>query len=221
MIVYGSSLSPFVRKLLVICAEKGIEVENRVAGPGAPPPEGFLEASPFRKIPAIDDDGFTLSDSSAIAHYLEAKYPEPRLIPQEPQARGRAVWFDEFCDTIVFASGVKVFFNRVVGPLVGLPHDVSVAEKVEAEEVPEHLAYLDKVAPETGWLVGEDFSLADAAVGSVLVNLQLAGCKVCEETYPRLTAYLARAHARPSLKSILESNHAFIDSVKDRLKLAA
>ncbi len=221
MIVYGSSLSPFVRKVLVICAEKGVEVENRISGPGAPPPEGFLEASPFRKIPAIRDGEFTLSDSTAIAHYLEAKHPQPRLIPEEPQARGRTIWFDEFADTIVFASGVKVFFNRVVGPLVGLPHDVAVAEKAEAEEVPEHLAYLDRVAPETGWLVGDDFTLADVAIGSVLGNLKLAGCKVCGDRYPRLSAYLDRAHARPSLKAILESNHAFLDSVKDRLKLAA
>ena len=221
MIVYGSSLSPFVRKVLVICAEKGIEVENRVAGPGAPPPEGFLDASPFRKIPAIRDGDFVLADSSAIAHYLEAAHPDPRLIPAEPRARGRAVWFDEFADTIVFASGVKIFFNRVVGPLVGLPHDIAVAEKAEAEEAPAQLAYLEQVAPETGWLVGEDFSLADAAVGSVFGNFKLAGCKVCEERYPRLSAYLARAHARPSLKSILESNHAFLDSVKDRLHLAA
>ena len=62
MIVYGSSLSPFVRKVLVICAEKGIEVENPGFGPGVPPTPEFQEASPFGKIPALRDGDYTLAD---------------------------------------------------------------------------------------------------------------------------------------------------------------
>ena len=64
MIVYGSSVSPYVRKILVICAEKGVEVENQVFGPGMPVSEDFAAASPFRKIPAIKDDDFLLADST-------------------------------------------------------------------------------------------------------------------------------------------------------------
>ena len=51
MIVYGASLSPFVRKVLAFGAEKGLELEHRPLGLGSDDP-GFLEASPFRKIPA-------------------------------------------------------------------------------------------------------------------------------------------------------------------------
>ena len=35
MIVYGNSLSPFVRKVLVFAAEKGVSIEPRPAVPGA------------------------------------------------------------------------------------------------------------------------------------------------------------------------------------------
>jgi glutathione S-transferase len=76
MIVYGSSLSTFVRKVLAFAAEKGIELELQPTGMPNYLPE-YLEASPFRKMPAFRDEDYTLADSSAIIHYLEAKQPEP------------------------------------------------------------------------------------------------------------------------------------------------
>src|SRR5437764_8430528 len=103
MILYGSSLSPFARKVLAYAAEKGIEVDLQPTGFPNHSPE-YLEASPFRKMPAFRDGDFTLADSSAIIHYLEAKFPEPALIPSEPELRGKAIWFDEFADTIACAA---------------------------------------------------------------------------------------------------------------------
>ena len=100
MILYGSSLSPFVRKVLAYAGEKGISLslEPTGSGPGQHSDE-FLEASPFRKMPALRDGDNRLADSSAIIHYLEAKHPEPALIPVEAEARGRVIWFEEFADT--------------------------------------------------------------------------------------------------------------------------
>src|ERR1700684_2019760 len=113
MIVYGSSLSPYVRKVLAFGAEKGIELESRPLGLGSEDPE-FLEASPFRKIPGFRDGDFAIFDSSPIVHYLEAKFPNPALIPADPKGRARTIWFDEFADTILTGCGAKMFFNRVV-----------------------------------------------------------------------------------------------------------
>ena len=72
MILYGSSLSPFVRKVLAFAAEKGIALDLQPTGFPNPTPE-FLEASPFRKMPALRDGDYLLADSSAIVHYLEAR----------------------------------------------------------------------------------------------------------------------------------------------------
>ena len=80
MIIYGSVVSPFVRKLLGYLGEKGIEFELKGVGIGDPDP-GFRAASPLGKMPAMDDDGFLLADSSAIIQYGEAKLPVPALIP--------------------------------------------------------------------------------------------------------------------------------------------
>ena len=212
MIVYGSGLSPFVRKVLVIAAEKGIDVENRVAGPGGPPPEGFLEASPFKKIPAIRDGDFTLSDSTAIALYLEARQPEPNLIPNEPQARGRTVWFDEFADTISVPSKVKVFFNRIVAPLIGREGDEAVAKGAEETELPDLYAYLESVIPPSGFLVEDRLTLADIAVASPFVNIQHARSAVNAERFPKLVAYLQAIHARPSFAGQIERERRFLAS---------
>ncbi|CAN5388596.1 glutathione S-transferase family protein [soil metagenome] len=209
MIIYGSSLSPFVRKVLVICAEKGIEVDHRVSRPGQPDPE-FLAISPFQKIPAIRDGDYTLSDSTAIALYLEAKHPTPQLIPDAAEARGRTIWFDEFSDTIGFGTGRKIFFNRVVAKLMGMTGDEAEAAKAEAEELPVQLDYLEGVVGE-GWLVGGAFSLADIAVGSVFANYHHSGGRIDDGSHPRLCAYLKRVHARPSFKTIIDRDSAFLE----------
>ncbi len=61
MIIYGSVVSPFVRKLLGYLGEKGIDFELKGVGIGDPDP-GFRAASPLGKMPAMDDDGFLLAD---------------------------------------------------------------------------------------------------------------------------------------------------------------
>lgn len=47
----------------------------------------FLALNPHGTVPVIDDDGVVLQQSLAIIEYLDARYPNPRLIPQEPVAR--------------------------------------------------------------------------------------------------------------------------------------
>ena len=64
MIIYGSTLSPFVRKVVAAAGEKGLDFELEPTGFPAHSPE-FLECSPMKKMPAIRDGDFTLADSSA------------------------------------------------------------------------------------------------------------------------------------------------------------
>lgn len=211
MILYGSSLSPFVRKVLAFGGEKGIEFEMRPAGiPSAS--EEFLEASPFRKMPALRDGDFTLSDSSAIIHYLEARQPEPALIPSEPKLRGKTIWFDEFADTILFSCGAKIFFNRIVAPrFLGRDGDIAAAEAAELNELPPILEYLEKVVPgEDGYLVGGRLTLADIAVASPFANLRHTQTRVSPERYPRTVAYVDRILSRPSFAPLVEREAALL-----------
>jgi glutathione S-transferase len=211
MIVYGSSLSPYVRKVLAYGAEKGLELELKPLGLGSDVPE-FLEASPFRKIPGFRDGDFAISDSSAIIHYLEAKHPDPALIPAEPEARARTIWYDEFADTILTGCGAKMFFNRVVAPrFLGRAGDLDVADKAEKEELPPILDYLERVVPDAGgFLVGDTITLADIAVASPFANLAHMDVEPDRGRYPRTVAWVGSMLARPSFAVWVERERGFL-----------
>lgn len=212
MILYGSSLSPFVRKVLAFAAEKGVDMELRRTGdaPGQHCDE-FVAASPLRKMPALVDGDFTLGDSSAIVQYLEALQTEPNLIPTEPRARGRTIWFEEYGDTIVMACGGKIFFNRVVAPtFLGHPGDHAVADAAERDEFPPICAYLESVIPDSGFLVEDRLTLADIAIASPMANLPYMGMAMDPARYPKLAAYLQSILSRPSFAPWIERETALL-----------
>jgi glutathione S-transferase len=213
MILYGSSLSPYVRKVLAYAGEKGIELELRPMGtaPGQLSDE-FVEASPLRKMPALRDGAFTLADSSAIIHYLEARFPDPELIPADPRMRGRVIWFEEFADTSLASCGAKMFYNRVVLPrFFGKQGDEEVARNAECEELPPLLDYLETVVPKPGeFLVGGRITLADVAIASQFVNLTHLGCERDQARHGRIYAYVDAILARPSFASWIERETALL-----------
>jgi glutathione S-transferase len=209
MKVYGALISPFVRKVAVVLAEKGIAYVPARGGPGSTDAE-FLSVSPFAKIPAIDDDGYTLADSSAIVAYLDAKYPLPPMIPAEAEARGQAIWFDEFGDTIFAVSGLKILFNRLVGPkLLKVGGNETLALEGEAE-LPRILDYIESVAPAEDWLLGETFTIADITVASMLSTLTYVGHGPDAAARPRTAAWYARVTARPSWQDVAEREAALM-----------
>ena len=209
MIVYGASFSPFVRKAVVFALEKGLAPEVRPTGIPKPTAD-FLEASPFGKIPGFRDGDFAISDSSAIIHYLEARFPEPAMIPADPELRGRTIWFDEFADTILVDCGRKMFFNRIVAPrFLGRAGDLEAAEVAEKQELPPILDYLERTVPEPGcYLVGETITLADIAVASPFANLAHVCCEICPERHGRVRGYVESILSRPSFAPWIEREAA-------------
>jgi glutathione S-transferase len=205
MIIYGSGLSPFVRKILALAAEKSIGFEHVPVGLGSAD-EGFLAASPFRKIPALADEEFSISDSSAIAAYLDAKHPEPNMIPTEARARARTIWFDEYADTIVVGAAGPIFFNRIVAPkFLKQAGDEAAAAKAEADLLPPALTYLESVIPESGYLVEDRITLADIAVASPFVNLSHCGIEIDANRWPKAAAYVAGILGRPSYAPLVQA----------------
>jgi len=212
MILHGASVSPFVRKVLVYAAEKGLALENRPTGIGPKTPE-FMALSPFGKIPAFEDGDYGLCDSTAIISYLEALHPAPELIPSAPRARGRAIWYEEFADTIMFAQLAPIFFNRVLAPLLGMPADTEVADKGAAEHWPKLADYLESVIPASGFLVEDRLTIADIAVASPLVNGAYAGLMPDAATHPRLHGYAHAIIGRPSFADAIAQDTKMIGVV--------
>jgi glutathione S-transferase len=211
MILLGASISPFVRKVLVVAAEKGVKLDNRPLNPATSTDPLFLATSPFRRIPVLVDGDFSLPDSTAIVTYLEALHPKPAVLPAAPRERARAIWFEEMADTILLSAGQRIFYNRVVAPkFLKRAGDLTSAQEAQDTLLPPVFAYLESVAPAEGFLVGSALSIADIAVASMLVNMTYCNAAPDPAVYPKLAAFLARMMARPGFTGALASDRALL-----------
>ena len=207
MIVYGSSMSPFVRKVLVALAEKGIVFEHRPVAPHADD-AAFRAASPMGKIPAIDDGGFRLADSSAILHYVEALRPEPPLVPGGTRECARAWWFDEYADTECVPRMSIPFRERFLKPRVlKVEGDEALAQRTIDEVLPPLFDYLESQIAGP-YLVGEAFSVADIAVAAPFHNLRIVKVAPDAERWPRLASWVASTLERPSFVAAIAAAKA-------------
>jgi glutathione S-transferase len=200
MIVYGSILAPAVRKVMAFLGEKGLAAEHRPVAPQDPSPE-FRRASPLGRIPALDDGGFLLADSTAICHYLERRFPEPPLFPAEASDYGRMVWFDQFADGALGTAECTVVTNVVLSGLRGQAPDLGAVAVAVERELPPFYDYLEgEIAGP--FLVGDRVSLADLAVASPFVSLAIAGRSPDATRWPRLTRYVAAILARRAFAAL-------------------
>ncbi len=206
--LYGAGLSPFVRKVRVVLAEKNVPYEHDPVVPFNVSAE-YKAISPLGKIPAWRDEKGPLSDSSVICQYLEKRHPSPSVYPSDPYECARALWFEEYADSAVVAvAGAKIFFPRIVGPrFFNQPADEAAIGKAITEELPPLFDYLESQIS-GDWLVGNQFSIADIGVGTPFVNMRLAGVSVDTARWPKLARYVARVHERPSFKTLIDEDRA-------------
>jgi glutathione S-transferase len=133
------------------------------------------------------------------------------LIPAEPKARARTIWFEEFHDTIMMSCSGKMFFNRIVAPrFLKREGDLAVADKAEKEELPPILDYLESVVPESGFLVEDRLTLADISVASPFANYRHMGMN-CLDNRPKLAAYVDGILSRPSFAPVIARETAFLE----------
>jgi len=201
--VIGVGLSPFVRKVRVILAEKGLEYEHDPMLPIGVSDE-HKQKHPMGKVPVLEDGDRVIPDSSAIAHYLEGIQPQPALFPSEPFDRARAIWIEELSDTGLLNAAAPVFLERVIAPLF-FKREGDEAKAVEAIEqsLPPYFDYLERELGDSEYMVANRFGIADVALGALLANFTLAEASIDASRWPGLAAYLTRIHARPSFQRLM------------------
>lgn len=214
LIVYGGAISPFVRKVRVFLAEKGLDYKLEQVSPFQPP-EWFKDISPLGRIPVLRDEDLgadaTLPDSSVICAYLERKKPEPALYPKDAFAYGRTLWLEEYADSELAASvGLGVFRPVVLSKMMGKECDRATAEKTLSEKLPRFFSYLDAQIGSNVYLVGGALSVADIAVATQFVNLAHAGYAPDEAKWPNLARYVKAMHARPSFAAVIAEERSFV-----------
>ncbi len=204
----GANVSPFVRKVRVLLAEKGLAYDYEPVSPFAPP-ANWREISPLGKIPAFMDGSKVVNDSTVICQYIERKNKAVPMLPADDDGYIQALWLEEYIDGGFSAvAGGKVFFPLIVAPLRSkAPPDAATraeAAKVVAEEVPTFWAYMEAQLGNNQFFVNNTLTLADIAVASIHVNLLHAQVKVDAARFPKLAAFMERMFARPSFKAVIE-----------------
>ncbi len=87
--LYGLRMSNYYSLTKALLIEKGLEFEEVKRPPSQE--EDFLTLSPMGKMPAIEADGVYLSESIAIANYLESIQPQPALLPADAMAAAKVM----------------------------------------------------------------------------------------------------------------------------------
>ena len=214
LVLYGAPLSPFVRKADIVLREKGLEFESEPVNI-MPMPDWFIEISPAKRIPVLRDKSIseegtlgTIPDSSAICAYLERLQPEPALYPADPYLYGRAIWLEEYADTILaspMGGGIfrPIFFNLMQKK----EPDLVTAKKTWNEDLPPIFDYLEGELTggqgSNGFFVGDSISIADVAVMSMLVQIELVAGVPDASRWPSLVAFFEQMAARPSVQATL------------------
>ena len=203
LIIIGSYVSPYVRKVLACMNLKGLDYEVDPITPFFGNDE-FRRLSPLCRIPVLIDGDFSISDSSVICDYLEDAYPGHALFPSDAKQRAKARWFEEFADTRLGDLLIwSLFYQKVVRPLVwGEPTDEQRVAKAMNEDIPAVLDYLEGELPDNGFLFG-DVGVADIAIASFFRNGDYAGFSVNASRWPRTAAFVERTLAHPCIAALL------------------
>lgn len=216
MTLYGASLSPYVRKVRVVLAEKGLPYEHVQIDPNRRPAE-YFDISPFGRIPALKDGDIVLADSGVICTYLEAQYPETSLTYTDPYLKARVAWFEKFGDyELGPVTTFGVFRNRVVMKLVGKPCDEEYISRCLDEKLPPLMDYLESNAPAEGFIVGDKFTVADIAIATHFINFNLGGERIDAARWPKSAAYIQRITSRPTVAPLAEQEHGFVKKLLSR-----
>ena len=210
ILIVGSYLSPYVRKVLACLEVKGMayEVDHIVPFFGD---DRFSTLSPLRRIPVLVDGDLVLSDSSVICQYLEDRQPTPALFPVDIADRARARWLEEFADTRMADVFIWRYFNQIaIRPSVwGEKGDREMVERTLKEEIPAVLDYLESEAPAEGFRFG-GLSVADIAIAAYFRNAAFVRFKIDATRWPRTAAWIDRTLASPALAKLARIEDAVL-----------
>jgi glutathione S-transferase len=161
MKLYGGDLSPFVQRVKMQLAAKGLDY-TYAPPPGGMKSEEYLAINPIGKVPAlVTDGGLSLPESEVIVEYIEDAYPKPVLRPRKPEDRASVRLISRITD---------IYLVPAMGKLFGLlapgrdPAMVSAA----LEDVNKALEKLEVYASGKKHIAGNKFTIADCTVAPIL-----------------------------------------------------
>jgi glutathione S-transferase len=165
---------------------------------GAQRQADYLAINPMGKVPALRDGEVTLAENAAICAYVAERYPEAKLSPPlgDP-LRAKFLYWLFFLPGCVEPAMVQLSTKFEMNPVAAGWGDTQRVFDV-----------LDAGLAKGPWLLGENFSAADVAMGSML-NFAVRMFKLVPQR-PSFDAYIDRCVARPAFQraqKIAAGNH--------------
>ncbi len=139
----------------------------------------FLSINPMGKVPAIVDEDFKLWESGAIILYLSEKYDPISMSLEEKSLITQWVIFGNS----TLANGLFLEAQR-------------------EKEMPRLLMPLNNILEERSFLVGDRFTVADVAVGSLLAYVPIM-LKLNFDEYPAISSYVQTLTERPAFQKTI------------------
>jgi glutathione S-transferase len=174
---------PSARVLAIIALKNHLRLDCEIQpidlGQGDQLTPEYIALNPNKKMPTLEDDGFVLWESNAILFYIAAKYPAAGLWPSDLKRQADVVrwlawesahWDAESCGMVAYEKASKA----VLG--LGPPDPAFIARG--EQNFGRFAAVLNDSLWGRTWLVGEDLTIADFAVGAFLPTAERMGLPV-------------------------------------------
>jgi glutathione S-transferase len=155
-----------------------------------------LALNPNGHIPVIDDDGFVLWESMAINLYLARKHSAGRLYPTSLEDEARAWQWSFWGMTEVERPVLTALFNRAILPEG--QRDPAAGDEAE-KSLAQPLRVLDGALGRSAYLLGNNFTVADLNVASILSWARPA--QIDMAPFPRVAEWLKNCAERPSARA--------------------
>jgi glutathione S-transferase len=219
-------------KPLLTLYEKGVAFEHQQLNPAKfeHHSDWFKAINPRGQVPALDDDGRIVTESTVICEYLEDEHPtEVKLRPDNSfdraQMRVWTKWVDEYFCWCVSTVG----WHRYVGNMVKDLSDSEFEDMVARVPVPEQqvkwrraregfpkdlldeemrkiavsVRKLDDRLANSEWLVGDMYTLADICNFAIANGMEIGfGELVNESDTPHLVRWIRQINERPAAKDM-------------------
>jgi glutathione S-transferase len=181
--IYGVEFSNNVNKVRFVANALGLDYELIKIDvlKGEQRSQEYLKINPVGKVPAIDDQGFLLFESSAISKYLADKH-NSFYYPRDLERRAIIDQWIDFSNIHVQTALGRVFFNRVVAPSQGLEVDGRSAS-YGTKLLESYLPVIDAQLAKHGFLAGGEISLADLNLLSILDPAEVSGVELSRYQY--------------------------------------
>lgn len=196
MEIHDHPNSTFSRRVRIVAHEKGLS-PNYVfvdMAKRAHRGEAHLALNPYGKVPVLKDGDLVIYESTAVMEYLEAKFPEPSLLPDTPEDRARVAMYVKCCDLYMAPHVGAIIFPRRFFPKDRWDLEAQGAAQKAIEK---HLAVIERDLEGKSFLVAERFTLADVVYIPFLHFLELMEIS----PGPNTAAWAKHLLARPSAEA--------------------